>query len=296
MKQFFSFSFLILFLLTACTQSNEKGSKKNPIEISLIPTKEAQSLLLAGSDLQNWLNKETNLYFNVTVPNNYIAVVESFGSGRADVAFLTTNSFAIAYKKYSVEPQFLTLSTDGQDVYKGQFLVHADSKIKSINDIVGKKIAYVDPSSASGYILPAYLLKKKNIKPKEYVFAGKHDSAVTMLYQKQVDVAATFYTPPDNGIINDARRLVKTQFPDVESKIKILDFTQEIPNDAVVFRKDLNNDLKNILHAALFKWSETVEGKKTLKALNNGSGFKKVSLSDYQDTLNILTEMEKELK
>jgi ABC-type phosphate/phosphonate transport system substrate-binding protein len=49
------------------------------------------------------------------------------------------------------------------------------------------EIAYVDPSSTSGFILPKALLDQKGIKPSESVFAMRHDNVVTMVYQKQVD-------------------------------------------------------------------------------------------------------------
>jgi phosphonate transport system substrate-binding protein len=39
-------------------------------------------------------------------------------------------------------------------------------------------------------------------------------------YQVQVDAGATFYWPPEDGAMKDARRLVKTQYPDVENALR----------------------------------------------------------------------------
>ena len=67
------------------------------------------------------------------------------------------------------------------------------------------------------------ILKQNHITPSSTVFSLKHDNVVTMVYQKQVDAGATFYSPPSKeGLIRDARILVKSQYPDVEEKIKIL--------------------------------------------------------------------------
>jgi phosphonate transport system substrate-binding protein len=287
--------FCLLFFLS-CTNKNEKGSKNNPILVSLIPTKEASSLLLAGDEFKKSMEQKTGYSFEVNVPNSYVAVVEALGSKRADVAFLTTSSFALALKKYKIEAKFISVSADGKSTYRGQFIVPTSSKINTLEQLNGKKIAFVDPSSASGYILAAHLLKQKNIKPSEIVFAGKHDAVVTMVYQGQVDAGATFYTPPEDGVMKDARRLVKTQYPDVESKIKILGFTEELANDAIVFREDLISELKTKVENAIWEWSQTAEGKKTLKDLNNGTALKKVTNADYEKDLKMLYDIEEDLK
>ena len=50
-----------------------------------------------------------------------------------------------------------------------------------------------------------------------------------MIYQGQVDAGATWYSPPLNGKIQDARKLVKTQYTDIESKVKIIHLTDPLP-------------------------------------------------------------------
>lgn len=290
-----SLSLFFLLILLSCTVKGPKGSEENPIQISMVPSKDTRSLILSAQEFADWMEKETGFHFQVSIPTSYIAVVEAIGSKRVDIAFLNTTTYLLAQEKYGAEARFVTLNANGSSVYKGQFLVREDSKIQKLEDINGKKIAYVDPTSASGYILPAYLLRTKNIKVSEAVFAGKHDSVVAMVYQKQVDVGATFYTEPEKGEPMDARRLIATQYPDVWKKIRILDFTTSLVNDAVVFRKDLSEDLKEKLQKAMEKWALSPEGKVTLKALNNGSGFRRVKEGDYAEAKKILKEMGRSL-
>jgi phosphonate transport system substrate-binding protein len=80
----------------------------------------------------------------------------------------------------------------------------------------------------------------------------RHDNVVIMVYQGQVDAGATYWAPPhpETGEILDARMRVKQQFPDVEKKIKIIGFTEEIPNDPLVFRKDMDEEMgKKVIDA-----------------------------------------------
>jgi len=116
-----------------------------------------------------------------------------------------------------------------------------------------------------------------------------------MVYQKQVDVGATYHAPPEDGVNQDARRLIRTQFPDVDETIQILDFTIPFPNDAIVFRKGLDPEMKKKLAEAMLKWTKTPEGAVTLKALNNSTGIKPVQGSDYEDARKLLQVMKSEL-
>lgn len=176
-----------------------------------------QALTDNGKILETFLNKEPGLHVVVDIPVNYIAVVEGFGSKRADVAIINTFGYILAHDKHNVEAK-LKLMNRGRDEYYGQIITRTDSKIKTIEDINGKKFAYVDPVSTSGYLLPLRLFKEENVKIKEHIFAGRHDTVVSAVYQKQFDAGATFYTPPDDdGTPKGARMLVQTQFPDVSN-------------------------------------------------------------------------------
>ncbi len=98
------------------------------------------------------------------------AVVEAFGTKRADIAAINTFGYMLAHEKYGAEAR-LTVLRHGLATYQAMFVAKSDSKIKSIDDLAGKKIAFVDPASTSGYLLPLKMLKDKNISPKETVFA-----------------------------------------------------------------------------------------------------------------------------
>ncbi len=284
-----SFCLLALFLFS-CTNSNKLGSKENPIKFLLIPAQDMQSLVDNSKILESYLIKETGLEFSVEVPINYVAVVEAFGSKKADVAIINTFGYILAHDKYAVEAK-LKLVNRGRDEYQGQIIIHKDSPIKSIKDIDQKRFAFVDPASTSGYLLPKRLFKQENIKLKEYIFSGRHDTVVTAVYQKQVDAGATFYTPPDSSGPQDARTLVKTQFPDVFQKIKILQLTGPIPNDPVAFRKDLSDEIKNKIINSLIKYVKTDEGAKVLRSMYYITDFKTADDKDYNQVRTYLKDL-----
>jgi len=271
---------LSILTLAGCTRTAMVGSPENPLKIALTPGKEAQVLMLNGNKLRDFLKKDIDVTAEVSVPASYIAVVESLGSERTDVALLNTLGYLIANKRYEAHAIF-TLTDRGRSSYKGQFIAHVDGP-KSLAELNDKKMAYVDPISSSGYLLPKKLLETKGIKIKDSVFAGRHDSVVTMVYQKQVDAGATFWLPDEpNGRPYDARRLIETQFPDVFEKVKIIGYTQELPNEALVIRKGLSMDLQQKLKASLLKWISLPEGQVAMRDLYGCDGLKPATDADY---------------
>jgi phosphonate transport system substrate-binding protein len=258
------------------------GSRKNPIKLAMVPSAESTKILSNMAPVARCLEKHSGQKFDISVPNNYIVVVESLGNQKVDLAFLNTFGYLLANERYGSQALLKSVRY-GETTYKGQIIVRANSGINSLADLNGKKIAYSDPASTSGHILPKKMLRDKNVKPASEVFAGKHDVVVTMVYQGQVDAGATYYSPKDpSGKIMDARSRVLTQFPDVEQKIKILELTEAIPNDPVVARKGLAPELSNKIRDAFIACIG--ENPEAFKGLNNSTGLAPVTDKEY-DTL-----------
>lgn len=279
------------FLFTSCTNKHELGSKENPIRFYLVPAQDMLTLADNGKILQAFLKKEMDCEVIVELPISYISVVEAFGSKRADAAIINTFGYILANEKYGVEAR-LKLINRGRDEYYGQIITRSDSKIKSVKDLNGKKFAFVDPASTSGYLLPLKLFKEEKITIKEHVFSGRHDTVVSAVYQKQVDAGATFYTPPDDdGTPKDARMLLKTQYPDVYDKIKIIKLTGPIPNDPVIFRKDVPEEIKVKMTKALIKYIKSEDGSKVLHNMYHITDFHEAKDSDYDKVRGYLKDI-----
>lgn len=246
----------------------------------------------SGKILKVFLEKELKMHVAVELPTSYIAVIEAFGSKRADAAILNTFGYILASEKYGAVAK-LKLVNRGRDEYYGQIIAHKDGP-KSIKELNNKKFAFVDPASTSGFLLPSRLFKQEDIKIKEHIFAGRHDSVVMAVYQKKVDAGATFYTPPDeDGTPKDARWIVRTQYPDVFDKVRILKLTGPIPNDPLTIRKDIPEELKVKIVQAFQKYIKTEEGKKVLMDMYHITDFKEASDKDYDVIRNYLKDLGK---
>ena len=154
-----------LIFSAACTRKKaELGTEDNPIKFFLVPSVDAKLLESSGEQIRIKLESLTPYKYKFAVPSSYVAVVEAFGTNRADVASINTFGYLMAHERYGVEAR-ITFLRNELDTYQAQIIARADGSIHSIQDLNGKKFAYVDPSSTSGYLMPAKLFLDNKIKP-----------------------------------------------------------------------------------------------------------------------------------
>jgi len=263
----------LFFLILGCTREGKLGSKSNPIKLYFTPSVDAETIISNSSEFIKFLEQETGLFFKTGVPTSYIAVVEAFGSERADIAVMNSFGYLMANEKYAATAR-LRVMRYGDDSYRGEIIARVDRGINSIKDLNNKKFAFTDSSSTSGYMFPLKILKENGVTLGSHVFAMKHDNVVTMVYQGQVDAGACYWSPPsEKGEMRDARARVLTQFPDVEKKIKILGLTEKIPNDPFVFRKNLSDKIVSAFIAAVKKFISTEKGKEVFENIYGVDGL-----------------------
>jgi len=122
------------------------------------------------------------------------AEIEAMRSGRLHIAGFNTGSNPIAVNCAGFVPFAIMGGKDGQFGYEMEIIVPADSPIKTPADLKGKKVAFTDQTSNSGYKAPLAILKSDfNLEPDRdftVVFSGKHDNSVIGIANKDYDAAA----------------------------------------------------------------------------------------------------------
>jgi phosphonate transport system substrate-binding protein len=273
-------------------REQELGTAGRPIRLFLVPSVDAQKVTQSAAELVRFLQERTGYVVEASVPTSYITVVEAFGAGRADIAAVNAFSYLLAHERYGARAVLRVVRRGGELSYRGQIIAHVASGITTLRQLHGRRIAYVDPASTSGYILPKALLEREGIRPAEEVFAMRHDNVVTMVYQRQVDAGATYYSPPDphTGEIRDARARVLHQFPDVLEKVRIVALTDSIPNDPIIVRADLPEPVLERLIQALLEFAATPQGKRALYEIYSVEGFAPVHDRDYDGLRRLLRQ------
>jgi phosphonate transport system substrate-binding protein len=271
---------LVAVALAGCGRGKSPiGTPDNPIRMAVVPSVEQQKLAVTGKQLAEMLHKETGYTVKVSVPTSYAAVVEAMGAGQVDVGWLAPFSYVLAHQESGVNVILKTVR-GGSASYNGLIITRTDSSVKSIEDLRGKRFAYVDPLSTSGCVYPKVLLLKKGYDPEKFfgrtIFAGNHDSVVVAVYNGQVDAGAIY-----GGPVSDARERMLRTIPDLMKKTRIIAQTDPIPNDTVSVRKDLPPEVVRKLKEGLIAIANSEEGRRTVLSLYGIDSFTDAKDSDY---------------
>ncbi|MCD4828930.1 MAG: phosphate/phosphite/phosphonate ABC transporter substrate-binding protein [Candidatus Cloacimonetes bacterium] len=277
--------------IPAAPQGNSLGSERNPIKMYFVPSLEANKVLESGEEVAELVRQRTGYHFEVAVPTSYAAVIEAMGTGEADIAWLATFAYVLASDHYGAEVG-LTTVRNGLRQYRGQFIAHESSDINGIEDIAGKTVAYTDAASTSGFIYPSAILKRLDIEPSAFFYSGGHPQSVLAVYQGTADVGCTYWSPVDDeGIPRDARFRLFESHPDVFEKVKIVGFTDWIPNDTVTFAKGFPLELRENIIAALLDITGEESGKNLMIDLYEIDGFVRSQDSDYDVVRQTLADL-----
>lgn len=275
------------------------------IVIGFVPSQDAAGISDKVKPMSDFLAKELGMEVDTFVGTNFVAVVEGMGSNKVDVGFLNPLSYVMASNDYG-SSVILKSVRKGADTYRAQLTVRKDSGIPACDTakdatckatfdaLKGKKLAFVDAASTSGYLFPASFMKGLGIDYKEGAFfskvamAGSHDNAIKAVYNKEADASWTFEDARDN--------LVKAGLTDAKDVLIQAAFTTPIPNDTVSVRKGLPADLVAKIKAALIKYAGTEDGKKVLQSLYTIDGFKDGSDADYKVVKDMAANMGLDVK
>jgi phosphonate transport system substrate-binding protein len=308
-------------LLAGCSDT-EVGTESRPFTMYFVPSRDADTIAESAEEIEAFVarhvsrelyGKDKGFHVETAIPASYVAVVEAFGTGRADFAAMNTFGYILAkdVKQYPVEAILTVVRGTNETHYKGQIIAHVDNGITRVEQLQGKKFAFTDAASTAGFILPSKLLRERGVTLGETVFSGNYDSVVMQVYQKSVDAGATYYSPPrieqqpdgtELEFPRDARARVATQYPDVFEKVKIVEFTSETPNDAWVMRRGIYGDtardkaLRDSVRAALFAFAATPEGKASLGKLYDITGLSNATDSTYDEIRKVVLESDLDLE
>ena len=185
----------------------------NGLHLVLTPSQKPTDLLAAGEEFGQALGKLAGMPVRVTVASDYAAVIEALRNRTADLAFVHPAGYVLANREAKATILARNL-WHGKSSFTSRIFVRKESGFKTLEDLRGKTIAFVDPASSSGYIYPMVMLIQrglvKNKDPKtffrEVVFAGSHDASMRALQNGHVDAIASFDLAREQYLKDPAER------------------------------------------------------------------------------------------
>jgi phosphonate transport system substrate-binding protein len=250
---------------------------QSSLHLVLTPSQKPTDLLATGEEFGRVLGGLVGLPVRVTVASDYAAVIEALRNHTADLAFVHPAGYVLAAREAKARIVARNL-WHGKSSFTSRIYARKDSGIKTVDELRGKSMAFVDPASSSGYIYPMVLLVQrglvKNRDPKtfftEVVFSGAHDASMRALLNGHVDAIASFDLAREQYLKDPAER----------ERIVVVAETPEIPEAGIAARDGLDPALFARVRTALLQIKAPAHGD-LLKRLYEIDGFAPADDRDY---------------
>lgn len=124
---------------------------------------------------------------------------------KADIGFFSPFAYvkaktAIPELQYLVSSYARDRSGRLKDSYRGVIITKKTYPFKSLEELSGRRFAFTDYTSTSGYLFPLHLLKSRGIDPNRFfskVFMlKKHDRITAALAENLIEAGATWTGGP----------------------------------------------------------------------------------------------------
>jgi phosphonate transport system substrate-binding protein len=229
-------------------------------------------MLREGQPLIDYLEKETGMKVEMTIPTNYAAVVEAIANDQVDIAYLGGFTYVQASKRAGVIP---LVQRDQDQNFHSLFITNPDTGINSLSDLGGHTFAFGDVNSTSGHLMPEYFMREAKVDAEviaKATYTGGHDGTALAVANKRVDAGAL-----DETVY---QKMVQDGKLDA-AKAKVFFTTPPFFDYVWVARKGLDAKLAEAFSSAFLKLDANEPQQKAVLEILRAKKYVRASDGDY---------------
>lgn len=235
-----------------------------------------------NTPLADYLASRTGLPVEIVPTDRYDELAEGLLNGLLEAAVLPPLEYVRAHDRDPCLRAHMTGVFDGLLRYSSYLVIRKDSGLTSVRQLAGQPVAFVDRTSASGWLFPAARLAEFAVEPfrdlKEVLFLGNHRAVIQAVLDGRAKAGATY-----PGAMDAARR----EGLDVGA-LTILGITGRIPYDTLVVRPDLDPDQTRALVEAFAGLNTTTAEGRAVRAFGeNASGWVPTTDAFYDEVRDV---------
>lgn len=285
---------LLLFLaaLPGCERqqgppSSPAAVEQPPFLIGLIPEQNIFHQVERYEPLAAYLAEKIGRPVQLKMLTRYGNIIDNFKELRLDGSFLGSFTFVLAHEKLGLEALARPEDDQGVSGYHGLLLARQNGGIRSLADMKGKRLVLVDKATTAGYLFPLAYFRNQGINDldsffNEVYFAGTHEDAILDVLNGKADLGAV-----KNTIFE---RLVRNN-PAIQGRLVIVARSQEVPENALAVRGDLDASLKDALRNALLSMAQNPKGAAVLKQFG-ARRFIETLTDDYHAVYELAAQLD----
>ena len=242
-----------------------------------------------------YLEKALGVKVEFRNATDYAGVIEAMVAGKLQIAHFGPSAYSQAWiaSNGKVMPLLGSLNNAGDFGYFSVAVVKADSPYHSIDDLKGKRFAFADPNSASGFQAPSYFLKDAGYDPAKHfgstAFSGSHENSIIALLNGTFDGAATWWNNDDRT--NFTRMWDKGMIP--RNSVRVIWKSPRLPSSPLTVRADAPEAFRMLVRDSFLAMK--TDDPDAWKSLTDGkvSGYRVVTHADYEPMVRMIRENQK---
>lgn len=167
-----------------------------PLRMAVLPAQSTKQHQEKLQPLAKYLEQILKRPVSFRITKNYTDAVDLIVQEEVDIAYLGALTYIKANKRNpNIKPIAAPIDKNsGRPWYTSAIVANTTKNIKSLQDLKGKRFAFVSSSSTSGFLIPMDGLQTAGIEPtKDFTkirYSGSHDKAVKDLADGVVDAIA----------------------------------------------------------------------------------------------------------
>jgi phosphonate transport system substrate-binding protein len=285
---------------TARAQTGDWRKRYPVVSFSSVSSESQGATEARFKDFAKVFKEHLGVDLRVFTATDYAGTIQALTGGQIQLAGLGPAAYASAWidSNGEVEPLVAAVEADGDFGYHSSLIVKADSPYQKLDDLRGKTLAWADPNSASGYLVPLVSLRAAGVEADKFfgrtAFSGGHEQSVIGVGKGAFDCAFVWSAKDttQRGILRamSDRKLIE------QHQFRVVWQSPVIPNSPLTVRKDLPADMKRDLTrlwTELYgfdpKMAETLARGKTL-------GYRPVTHEMYEPMLKVIQEQRRNRK
>jgi phosphonate transport system substrate-binding protein len=204
------------------------------------------------------------------------------GRGEVHAAWLGPALFVHAHARFGAVP-VVRLERHGHATFRGCLFVRDASELRSLEDLRGKRIAWVDPDSCAGFLFPRIALAQRGHDPDalfgDLRILGSHGAVVRAVADGSADVGASYVELEDPE--DASSPIARAAWTGASVAMRPLLITDPVPGDVIVTSRAIDAALRAKITRALESLDQSPEGADVLRTLFQAARAAPVSADDY---------------
>jgi len=200
-------------------------------KLSMLPRYSIEEINARITPLAKYLSQKTGLEIVPTLTSTFDQYTKQLSSGGIDIGYQNPYIYVLASKAHEVVA--MAIKGTNRDKFRGIIITGANSPLRSLEDLKGKKISIVGYTSAGGYLSQKLSLLEHGIDvEKECTLEESPEN-------KQENVIFSVYTGDvDAGFVRESA-LNKVDGFVPASAIKVMEGTAWLPNWALSISRNM---------------------------------------------------------